>query len=62
MYSAEYLIDEPGMGIVVADGRRNLKAGVFRFFFIMFLLLCVFVRRCVSGQSARVYCTLLVSA
>eukprot|EP00752_Nemacystus_decipiens_P015088 g13442.t1 len=25
VFSAEYLIDEPGMAIVVADGRRNIK-------------------------------------
>lgn len=25
VYSSEYLVDEPGVGIVVADGRRNLK-------------------------------------
>eukprot|EP00904_Undaria_pinnatifida_P008679 jgi/Undpi1/4941/HiC_scaffold_19.g08293.m1 len=30
VFSAEYLIDEPGMGIVVSDGRRNLKARIRR--------------------------------
>ena len=27
VFATEYLVDEPGMGIVVADGRRNLKVG-----------------------------------
>ena len=30
VFSAEYLIDEPGMAIVVADGRRNIKVRVTR--------------------------------
>lgn len=25
VFSAEFLVDEPGMGIVVSDGRRNIK-------------------------------------
>lgn len=28
VFSAEYLIDEPGMAIVVADGRRNIRVCV----------------------------------